>query len=227
MFPHAVRLICAGTVTASALVGAAVQAAPGGWGSPGWASRSTRIAPSLEGQIDVARFRAEGFDQAAVAKSVIVVIPMPGDEAAADPRTAATYEAAVEGQLVRAGFQAGQGPESKHLAEVRIVRAEAEPAEEKRNPVSGQMSVGVSNHGSMVGMAISVDGSKPKKALLSTRLEVRIRDRSSGQALWEGRAQMYSRDGDERWTDDAIAARLARALFVGFPNRTGESRERR
>jgi hypothetical protein len=89
------------------------------------------------------------------------------------------------------------------------------------------MSVGVSNRGSMVGMALHVDGSKPRTALIATRLEVRIRDRASGQVLWEGRAQMFCRDGDERWSDDAIAARLARSLFAGFPVRTGELRERR
>jgi hypothetical protein len=89
------------------------------------------------------------------------------------------------------------------------------------------MSVGVSNRGSMVGMAIHVDGSKPRKALVATRLETRIRDRATGQVLWEGRAQMFSRDGDERWDDDAIAARLSKSLFAGFPERTGEVRERR
>jgi hypothetical protein len=207
---------------------------PGGWGGPGWggepgwASRSARAAPSLEGQIDVARFRVDGLDPAALVKGAIVVIRMPGAEGEDDPRVAATYEAAVEGQLVKSGYQAGQGGEaSGQIAEVRIVRSEAEPAEEKHKPVSGEMSVGVSNRGSMVGMALHVDGSKPRTALIATRLEVRIRDRASGQVLWEGRAQMFSRDGDERWSDDAIAARLARSLFAGFPVRTGELRERR
>jgi hypothetical protein len=212
-----------------ALTGTALIAQPGPWGGSGWASRSHRSAPSLEGTIDVARFRADGIDSATLIKGGIVVIAMPGQDAAPDPRINATFQAAVETQLISAGYQAlpaGAAP-SDRIAEVRIMRSEAVPAEGKRDPVSGQMSMGVSNRGSMMGMAIHVDGTKPKKALIETRLETRIRDRASGEVLWEGRAAIYTRDGDEDWNDDAIAARLARALFTGFPARTGEARERR
>lgn len=212
---------------ALSLTGTALLAQPGQWGDPGWSRQAPRSAPSLEGQIDVARFRADGIDPAALVKGPIVVIRMPGDEGEGDARLTATFEAAVEGQLVAHGYVAGQGGDSAQIAEVRIVRSEAEPAEEKRKPVSGEMTMGVSNRGSMLGMAIHVDGSKPRKALIATRLEARIRDRATGQVLWEGRAQMFSRDGDERWDDDAIAARLSRSLFAGFPARTGEVRERR
>jgi len=93
--------------------------------------------------------------------------------------------------------------------------------------VRGQASLGVSNRGTMMGLAVQVDGSKPRRALIETRLEVRLRDRASGKVLWEGRAQMYAREGDDKWTDDAIATRLARALLGGFPDRIGEYRERR
>jgi len=219
---------------ALAASGTALLAQPGGWGpgwgggDPYWVQRTVRAAPSLESKLDVARFRADGTDPAALAKGAIVVIAMPGDEAAGDSRARATFEAAVEGQLVRSGYQAlPAGAEGGQIAEVRILRSEAEPAEGKRDPVSGQMSVGVSNRGSMVGMAVHIDGTKPKRALIATRLETRIRDRASGQVLWEGRAQMFTRDGDARWSDDAIAARLSAALFDGFPLRTGEVRERR
>ena len=234
MHSYPVRLLPAAVAAALALTGTALLAQPGGWGGPGWAagpgwaSRNARAATSLEGQIDVARFRADGVDPAALLNGPIVVIHMPGDDGADDARLNATFEAAVEGQLVKAGYRAGQGGESGgQIAEVRIVRVEAEPAEEKRNPVSGELSVGVSNRGSKVGLAIAVDGSKPRTALVATRLETRIRDRASGQVRWEGRAQRFSRDGVERWDDDAIAARLARSLFAGFPARTGELRERR
>lgn len=216
-----------------ALTGPALLAQPGGWGpggggDPHWSSRSGRAASSLEGQLDVAWFRAEGIDPAALAKGAIVVIAMPGDEAAGDPRVQATFEAAVEGQLVFSGYQVLQaGTDGGQVAEVRILRSEAEPAEGKRDPVSGQMSVGVSNRGAMLGLAVQVDGSKPRAALLATRLETRIRDRATGRVLWEGCAQMFTRDGDARWSDDAIATRLAQALFKDFPRRTGEARERR
>lgn len=229
------KLLITAAVAALALTGTALMAQPGPWGGsrwghePGWAARSNRSAPSLEGMVDVARFRADGIDPAALIKGAIVVIQMPGQDAATDPRLNATFQAAVETQLIGAGYQAlpGDAAPSDQIAEVRIVRSEAQPAEGKRDSVSGEMSVGVSNRGSMLGMAVQIDGTKPKKALIETRLETRIRDRSSGEVLWEGRAAIYTRDGDERWNDDAIAARLAGALFDGFPARTGEARERR
>ena len=61
---------------------------------------------------------------------------------------------------------------------------------------------------------------KPRAALVSTRMEARIRDRQTNQVLWEGRAEISTRDGDADWTEQAIAAKLAQALFDGFPNRS-------
>jgi hypothetical protein len=86
------------------------------------------------------------------------------------------------------------------------------------------MAVGVSSRGgSYQALGINIDLSKPAKALLSTRLEARIRDKVSGAVLWEGRADIATRDGDSKWTDQAIAARLAEALFAGFPGKNGET----
>ena len=86
-----------------------------------------------------------------------------------------------------------------------------------RKPVSGEMAVGVSNRGTMMGLGINIDLTKPKGALVSTRLEARIKDRTSGAVLWEGRADILTRQGDARWSDQKIAERLAAALFEGFP----------
>lgn len=215
------------------LTGTALMAQPGPWGGPGWSSGADRgpsagrIDRDLEGRIEVARFRAEGDAAAALGSGPLGVVAMPGVDAA-DPRLGAVFEAAVEGQLLKSGYRAATAGEAGgQVAEVRIVRSEAAPAEEKRNPVSGQASFGVSNRGTMMGLAVHVDGSKPRRALIETRVETRIRDKASGAVLWEGRARMYSREGDDKWTDDAIAARLAQALFGGFPGRLGEYRERR
>ena len=64
---------------------------------------------------------------------------------------------------------------------------------------------------------LTVDLSKPLPPLVSTRLEARIRDRATNAVLWEGRAEVATRDGDEKWSEQDIAARLAEALFDGFP----------
>ena len=84
--------------------------------------------------------------------------------------------------------------------------------------------MGISNHGTMMGMALNVDLTKPLPALLSTRLEARIRDRASGAVLWEGRAETRTREGDDRWAGQKLATHLAAALFDDFPGTSGETR---
>ncbi|MFM5885680.1 MAG: hypothetical protein ACKOQ3_10225 [Novosphingobium sp.] len=212
------------------LSGGALMAQRGPWDGPGdplgrgredtaWQSRGTSAA---EGRIEIARFRADGPGAAALRSGTIAVVPAPEGAGGADLRQDATFQAAVENELLRAGYQAAVTAAGAQVAEVRIVRSELVPAEVKRKPVSGEMSVGLSNRGSMLGLGLYVDASKPRKALLSTLLETRIRDRASGAVLWEGRAAIATRDGDAKWNEGAIAERLSHALFDGFPLRTGE-----
>ena len=103
------------------------------------------------------------------------------------------------------------------ITEVTVTRDVIQPEEAKKSPVSGAMSMGVSNRGSMMGMAVNVDMTKPRKALISTRLALTIRDRASGKPLWEGRASISTRDEDSHWSQQAIATRLAASLFEHFP----------
>ncbi len=214
------------TVALLGLTGSALMAQPGAWGGPGWGrtgwgGTARSSTPPLEGRVEVARFRAE--DQRVLGMGSVAVVTMSGDAENSDRRFGATFEAAVENQLLHAGYAAAaSGASDGQLVEVRVVRREAVPAEQKRKPLSGEMTMGVSNHGSMMGIGLQYDASKPRAALLSTRLEARIKDRASGAVLWEGRAEMYSRDGDGKWDDQTIADRLAKALFDGFPGKTGE-----
>lgn len=151
--------------------------------------------------------------------------PLPSAAAARDT---AAFEAAVIDQLVKAGYDTSPSPQGPgQLVELRIVRGLAQAAELPRKPVSGEMAVGVSNRGSMVGLGLNIDLTKPKKALLSTRLEARIRDAASGSVLWEGRADILTRDGSSEWTGQAIAIRLSEALFDDFPGHNGENFSRR
>ena len=102
-----------------------------------------------------------------------------------------------------------------------MVRDVAVPQEAPHRPLSGAVQTTVSNRGSGFGLALGLDLSKPRKALLSTRLEARIRDRASQQVLWEGHADMLTREGANKWSDQAIADKLAAALFAKFPQPTG------
>jgi hypothetical protein len=221
------RSLLALTAT-TALAVAATPALAQRWGYPGsygWGHESrygsTRDRGS-EGKVEVTRFLADDGAAQALGHGAITVAA--SEEGTADAREQATYEAAVIDRLAGAGYdtQAPTGA-SGQTVELNVLHAEAEPAEAPHKPVSGAMEVGVSNHGSYQALAIGVDLSKPRKALVSTRLEARIRDKASGAVLWEGRADIDTREGDPKWTDQAIAAKLAGALFAGFPGKNGET----
>lgn len=232
--PH-IRFLLTAAVVLLALAGpgTALQAQRSGPDERGWGDRPwgkdrdlegslRRERASREGKVDVARFKADGEGALALGHGAIA-LSRPADPAAtAESRFDATYEAAVENQLAAAGYDTLGAPTGGQIAEVRIIRSEIEPAEQKGKPLSGAMEVGVSNRGTFISGALRYDATKARTALISTRLETRIRDRATGQLLWEGRAEMLTREGDDRWGDQAIATRLATALFDGFPSRTGE-----
>ena len=130
-------------------------------------------------------------------------------------------------RLAKAGYDtAAPATNGGQMAELRITHSMLVPAEQRRSPVSGEMAVGASNHGSMMGLGINIDLSKPRSALISTTLALRIRDRATGRPLWEGRASIATREGSSHWTNQAIAARLAAALFDGFPTNGGAAGRR-
>lgn len=194
----------------------------GGWGRPyGGMRELPRALGPAEGKVTVNRFVAAGSGAAALGRGPVSVVAAPDNDGASG-RELATYEAAVVDQLAHTGYDT-TNPNGGQVAELRIGHDVVVPEEAPHKPVSGEMDMGVSNRGSMMGMAIDVDLSKPKKALISTRLETRIRDKVTGAVLWEGRADIITREGDPRWSDQAIAAKLARALFDRFPGHSGET----
>jgi hypothetical protein len=207
------------------LVSILATATPGvaqpGWGpsridrarEPAFASSSR---DPREGQVDAARFIANGAE-ARLGQGSVLISTLSG--AVDDVNDHASYEAAMIDQLVKAGYDTlntGQG-EGGQVAELRIRREVLVPEEGKRKPVSGEMMVGTGTYGSMMGLGLAIDLSKPKKALVSTRMEARIIDKASGAPLWEGRAEIATRVDDARWSDQAIATRLAEAMFERFP----------
>ncbi len=217
--------------TLSLLLLAATLATPvlawqgGPWGGgPGWGRGSygsgwdnDRGSDSREGKVSVDRFLAPDA-KPALNQPHIAVTAAPGGTG--DEREGATFEAAVIDQLAKAGYDTiNPDPHGGLVSEVHVGRDVVVPEEPRHSPVSGEMEAGVSNHGSGLGLGINVDLSKPRKALIDTRLEARILDRVSGKVLWEGRADIVTREGDSHWTDIAVAGRLAGALFEHFPGR--------
>jgi len=220
-------------ISAATLAAAPALAHPGGWGM-GWdepmgargipdRGRQTPAGPP-EGRVEVNRFIADDIDRSILAKGPLSVTGASAGVNAED-RELRVYEAAVVDSLAGAGYQTATTVDAAgQIAEVRVTHDTVVPEEAPHKPVSGEVSMGVSNRGSMMGMAVAIDMTKPLKALISTRLEARIRDKASGKVLWEGRADIVTREGNPKWDDNAIAAKLSRALFADFPGKSGETR---
>jgi hypothetical protein len=200
-----------------------------GWGDAGWNrgpgaySRAGRAHPDpAEGRVTVSRFVAEGAAAKALRTGAITVTGSPTGSGV-DSHELAAYEAAVVDQLAQSGYRTDRpDAAAAQVAELHVTHDTVAPAEQKK-PVSGTMAVGVSNRGMGYGLGLNVDLTKPRAALVATRLEARIRDKASGTVLWEGRADVATREDDDNWPQSRVAARLAAALFDGFPGSTGEA----
>ncbi|MBC2669097.1 hypothetical protein ACFOON_09000 [Novosphingobium piscinae] len=202
----------------------------GGWGGRGWgggggwngdllrgsAAGPTRAGPP-EDRVTVASFVTEDPADAATLRRGAIAVTGAPTGSGVESGELAVYSAAVVDQLAQLGYRTDvPDPSAEQVTELHIAHATLQPEEVKR-PVSGTMAVGVSNFGTAYGLAVNIDLTKPKTALISTTLEARIRDRASGRVLWEGRADIATRAGDDRWPAGAIASKLAAALFDHFP----------
>lgn len=149
----------------------------------------------------------------------IAVVPAPGmSETSLELRA---YQSAVARELVRAGY-AERGPAGAQIAEVRLMRRTWQP-ERQRGPVSVGVGGGGGSFGSGVGMGVGIDLSGRPAAQTETELAVAIKDRAGGRTLWEGRAQFIVRADSPLAQTDLGAAKLAEALFRGFPGNSGET----
>lgn len=169
----------------------------------------TADAPALLGHGRVAVSASDAADQdpdAPQAATPIEALPV--------------FEAAVIDRLAAAGYDVAHNDDPAQIAEVTISRTTVVPPEAPHRPVSGEMSVGVSNRGAGYGFALAVDLTKPARAILATEITVRIRDSASKRVLWEGHARSEARDGEPEAGTDAWAQHLTRALFARFPEGT-------
>lgn len=137
---------------------------------------------------------------------------------------------AVARELAAQGI-AGGSDRALRVAEVRLSRELLEGRASGRSGSSVSVGVGAGSGGWRrsgtsvglgVGLGFPLGGSKDRVAV-ENELAVTIRDRASGESLWEGRSILRTgkRDADSPET----AARLAKALFAGFPGRSGETIE--
>jgi hypothetical protein len=169
------------------------------------------------GRPDVATFRAADAGDALGHGAVVIAAA----DGAGGEWKLPVYEAAVVDELAHHGYDTATNPGAGgQLVQIGVSHDVVVPEEAPHKPVSGAMSTTVSNRGSAFGMALALDFTKPKKAIVATRMDVRIRDRASNKVLWEGHAQVNAREGEDGVDDRMVATRLATALFAKFPEGT-------
>jgi len=135
-----------------------------------------------------------------------------------------TYAAAVQGELLRAGYTAAApGATAQYLATVDFIRTSRGVIDEGP-PVT--LGLGVGGFGRHVGGGAEGGigiGKHRRKELIASQLSVRITDRATGSTVWEGRAELDGAVGLHQVDSGAAAARLAHALFQGFPGESGRT----
>ncbi|MEY4237592.1 MAG: hypothetical protein RL339_193 [Pseudomonadota bacterium] len=175
------------------------------------------VAPT--GPVEVTRFHAQ--DISTLGNGTIAVEPAPGHDGASLEWKA--YQAAIERQLALIGYSAvPAGAVSTQVAQLRLSRESFRP-ERSGSPVCVGVGGSTGSYGSGLGVGIGINLSPRPSEQVRTDLGVIIRDRASGAALWEGRANFTVRAGSPLASTPLAAAKMAEALFKGFPGQSGET----
>jgi hypothetical protein len=120
-----------------------------------------------------------------------------------------SYRTAVDGELRRQGFvPAAAGASAPLVVRLSLTRSE------RRGDGASPVSVGVG-----VGIGLNLGGGPRRWVDLA--LAVRLDDAATGTALWEGRAQTAIPAKAPGAQPSLAAAKLAAALFGGFPGESG------
>ncbi|MFN5783632.1 MAG: DUF4136 domain-containing protein [Novosphingobium sp.] len=175
------------------------------------------VAPT--GPVEVTRFHAP--ELAALGKGTIAVEPAPGQNGASLEWRA--YQSAVQRQLTLLGYaEPVTGTPSAQVAELRLARSTYRP-ERAGSPVSVGVGGSTGSYGSGLGVGIGINLSPRPAEQVQTDLGVMIKDRASAKTLWEGRASFTVRSSSPLASTSLGAAKMAEALFKGFPGQSGET----
>ncbi len=169
-------------------------------------------------RVQVTRFHLD----APIERGAVIVEPIAGtDPASLESRT---YADAVANALRQQGFQPTQpGTPAPLLATVTFQR-QVRDLGTAPPPVSiglggGSFGGGVGGGGS-IGFGI---GKGRHREAYATELSVQLRRQSDRTVIWEGRAQNETDSRSRDAQPAAIAEKMARALFQGFPGESGRT----
>ena len=177
---------------------------------------------AASGPVEVTRFHLG----APLETGSLVVEPAPG--AVAPSLEFQTYAAAVQTEALRSGFTVpASGATAQYLAVVGFTRT-TRPAP-PRGGGSG-VSIGLGGGGGGYGGGVGLGGGisfpigKPRyRTVVLTDLSVQIRRRSDATVTWEGHAQTTAPGEAPEAQAGVAAAKLAGALFRGFPGESGRT----
>lgn len=206
---------------ASLATAAAAQVPPVPWDGPGYGPppypypEPPGVRDPRENKVQVQTFAANSPAVAALGHGPIVIAARAGAGGVDD----GLFEAALADQLAHAGYQPN-APGAGQTIDFVVTHEVIQPPEPPHSPIHGGVGVDAGSRFSGVGLGIAIDLTKPLGALLSTRIEARIHDATTHALLWQGRAEVMTRENDKRWRPDAIAGRLTAALFRYFPRPT-------
>ncbi|RKF21738.1 DUF4136 domain-containing protein [Altericroceibacterium spongiae] len=179
------------------------------------ACASTYVSP-----VEVTRFIGENSSR--LGQGTIAVIATPGG--GTEPLAFRNYAAPVEQQLTSLGYRIVDEDTAMQIAQLRIERFVTQPQED-RSPVNVGMGGSTGSYGSGLGVGIGLDLSGKPQARINTKLRIVIREKQSGQALWEGRADFIAEEKSDYANADEAAKKLAQAIFTDFPGESGETIE--
>ncbi len=182
------------------------------------AALSACVAPV--GPVEVTRFHLP--DNAQLGSGTIAVDPAEGMDGSSLEFRA--YASAVQRELARIGYSQMpfESADSKQVAVLSVERRSFQPGR-SRSPVSIGLGGSTGSYHSGVGLGIGFDLSGPPAEQVETRMSVMIRDRESGNTLWEGRASFAVKSSSPLAETHLGAAKMAEALFQDFPGNSGET----
>lgn len=181
--------------------------------------------------VEVTRFHLAG---PIAPGSVAVESGTPAGAAGLGPDSIETqsYNGIVAQQLTRLGFTPAPSiAQADLVATVMVDRGTRQDLSARQSGFSfgiggfgggGGFRHGGTAVGGGIGATVPVGGNQPRY-IIGTRLMVQLKRRSEGTVMWEGRAQTEARGSDPASQPDAAVAKLANALFTGFPGESGRT----
>ena len=173
------------------------------------------------GPVEVTRFVAADRT-AELGRGSIFVESAAGLEG--DSLTLSPYKAAVADELRRLGYTESAREGAGQVAQVSVERYMLGSGG-RRSPVNVGVGGSTGSYGSGLGLGIGINLGGGQKDRLGTEMAVTIRDKATGESIWEGRADFQAPEDSPLARGPANAQTVASALFREFPGNNGETIE--